>query len=34
MVLTSFPEEYYNKEWDLIMIDAPRGYFLEAPWIV
>lgn len=21
----------YDKEWDLIMIDAPRGYFAEAP---
>lgn len=24
-------DEVYDTEWDLIMIDAPRGYFPEAP---
>ncbi|KAK6928546.1 Polysaccharide biosynthesis domain [Dillenia turbinata] len=31
LLLTSLPEEVYEREWDLIMIDAPRGYFSEAP---
>ncbi|KAL7590049.1 probable methyltransferase At1g27930 [Lactuca sativa] len=31
LALTSLPDEVYNKEWDMIMIDAPRGYFAEAP---
>ncbi|KAG6659728.1 hypothetical protein I3843_03G052300 [Carya illinoinensis] len=31
LALTMLPEEVYEKEWDLIMIDAPRGYFPEAP---
>ncbi|KAF8399966.1 hypothetical protein HHK36_015838 [Tetracentron sinense] len=31
LALTSLPSEVYDKEWDLIMIDAPRGYFPEAP---
>ncbi|OMO88145.1 Xylan biosynthesis protein IRX15/IRX15L [Corchorus olitorius] len=31
LALTGFPDEYYDTEWDLIMIDAPRGYFAEAP---
>ncbi|KAL1804552.1 hypothetical protein DCAR_0936209 [Daucus carota subsp. sativus] len=31
LALTELPEEVYDKEWDLIMIDAPRGYFPEAP---
>lgn len=31
LALNELPEEVYNKEWDLIMIDAPRGYFPEAP---
>lgn len=26
-----FPEEIYNTEWDLIMVDAPTGYFDGAP---
>ncbi|XP_022775663.1 probable methyltransferase At1g27930 [Durio zibethinus] len=31
LALTGFPDEFYDTEWDLIMIDAPRGYFAEAP---
>ncbi|XP_050373456.1 probable methyltransferase At1g27930 [Argentina anserina] len=31
LALSNLPEEVYEKEWDLIMIDAPRGYFPEAP---
>lgn len=31
LALTGLPEEVYDTEWDLIMIDAPRGYFAEAP---
>ncbi|KAA0034190.1 hypothetical protein IC582_023303 [Cucumis melo] len=31
LALHNLPEEIYEKEWDLIMIDAPRGYFAEAP---
>ncbi|XP_055807530.1 probable methyltransferase At1g27930 [Solanum dulcamara] len=31
LALDMLPDEIYNKEWDLIMIDAPRGYFAEAP---
>ncbi|KAE8719295.1 Detected protein of unknown function [Hibiscus syriacus] len=31
LALTGFPHEFYDTEWDLIMIDAPRGYFVEAP---
>ncbi|CAN0929227.1 Probable methyltransferase At1g27930 [Linum grandiflorum] len=31
LALATLPEEIYEKEWDLIMIDAPRGYFPEAP---
>ncbi|OAY32349.1 probable methyltransferase At1g27930 [Manihot esculenta] len=31
LALTGLPEMVYDKEWDLIMIDAPRGYFAEAP---
>ncbi|KAJ8759071.1 hypothetical protein K2173_003309 [Erythroxylum novogranatense] len=31
LALTTLPDEVYDKEWDLIMIDAPRGYFPEAP---
>ena len=31
LALTGLPDEVYDKEWDLIMIDAPRGYFPEAP---
>ncbi|XP_010549289.1 PREDICTED: probable methyltransferase At1g27930 [Tarenaya hassleriana] len=31
LALTGLPEEFYDTEWDLIMIDAPKGYFPEAP---
>lgn len=31
LALTGLPDEVYDKEWDMIMIDAPRGYFPEAP---
>ncbi|KAJ6809682.1 putative methyltransferase At1g27930 [Iris pallida] len=31
LALAGLPNEIYEKEWDLIMIDAPRGYFAEAP---
>ncbi|MQM07030.1 hypothetical protein Taro_039873 [Colocasia esculenta] len=31
LALADLPEEVYEREWDLIMIDAPRGYFNEAP---
>ncbi|KAK4772489.1 hypothetical protein SAY86_014264 [Trapa natans] len=31
LMLPGLPEEIYDKEWDIIMIDAPRGYFAEAP---
>lgn len=31
LALTGLPDEVYDKEWDLIMIDAPRGYYPTAP---
>ncbi|GER37863.1 hypothetical protein STAS_14298, partial [Striga asiatica] len=31
LALKSFPNEIYEVEWDLIMVDAPTGYFDEAP---
>ncbi|XP_057949589.1 arabinogalactan O-methyltransferase 1-like [Malania oleifera] len=31
LALSELPDEVYDTEWDLIMIDAPRGYFPEAP---
>ncbi|XP_068666235.1 arabinogalactan O-methyltransferase 1 [Aristolochia californica] len=31
LALNNLPGEVYEREWDLIMIDAPRGYFNEAP---
>jgi uncharacterized protein (TIGR01627 family) len=34
LALDNLLEEVYKREWDLIMIDVPRGYFTEAPsWI-
>ncbi|XP_062151641.1 arabinogalactan O-methyltransferase 1-like [Alnus glutinosa] len=31
LALTELPDEVQGEEWDMIMIDAPRGYFPEAP---
>ncbi|CAL5349673.1 hypothetical protein CsSME_00036692 [Camellia sinensis var. sinensis] len=31
LALVGLPDEVYDKEWDLIMIDAPRGFFAQAP---
>ncbi|KAG0487416.1 hypothetical protein HPP92_009511 [Vanilla planifolia] len=31
LALADLPAEIYAKEWDLIMIDAPKGYFANAP---
>ncbi|XP_002509508.2 probable methyltransferase At1g27930 [Ricinus communis] len=31
LALNTLPDEVYGKEWDVIMIDAPRGYFAQAP---
>ncbi|XP_022734583.1 probable methyltransferase At1g27930 [Durio zibethinus] len=31
LALTGFPDEFYDTEWDLILIDAPHGYFAEQP---
>lgn len=31
LALPGLPEEVRDKQWDVIMIDAPRGYFAEAP---
>lgn len=31
LALTGLPNVVYDKEWDIIMIDAPRGWFAEAP---
>lgn len=31
LALSDLPEKVYGREWDVIMIDAPRGYFNEAP---
>ncbi|KAJ7568049.1 hypothetical protein O6H91_01G016600 [Diphasiastrum complanatum] len=31
LALNNLPKTLYNVEWDVIMIDAPRGYFPEAP---
>ncbi|KAF7124770.1 hypothetical protein RHSIM_Rhsim12G0091800 [Rhododendron simsii] len=31
LALNGLPNEVYDKEWDMIMIDAPRGWFAEAP---
>lgn len=31
LALADLPKEVYETEWDLIMVDAPKGYFNEAP---
>lgn len=31
LALDQLPEEIYEREWDLIMIDAPKGYYAAAP---
>ncbi|KAJ1382064.1 Polysaccharide biosynthesis domain [Sesbania bispinosa] len=31
LALENLPDEVYETEWDLIMIDAPKGYYAEAP---
>lgn len=31
LALHNLPDEIYEREWDLIMIDAPKGYFPESP---
>lgn len=31
LALAELPDYVYNKEWDVIMIDGPSGYFAEAP---
>lgn len=31
LALENLPDEVYETEWDMIMIDAPKGYFAEAP---
>ncbi|KAJ0988844.1 hypothetical protein J5N97_007200 [Dioscorea zingiberensis] len=31
LALPDLPSSIYDREWDLIMIDAPKGYFNEAP---
>lgn len=31
LALNMLPDVVYDKEWDMIMIDAPKGYYPEAP---
>ncbi|KAK7336081.1 hypothetical protein VNO77_16610 [Canavalia gladiata] len=31
LALSELPEEVYDRDWDVIMIDGPRGYFAAAP---
>ncbi|CAJ1851516.1 unnamed protein product [Sphenostylis stenocarpa] len=31
LALENLPDEVYETEWDMIMIDAPKGYYAEAP---
>ncbi|XP_058093198.1 arabinogalactan O-methyltransferase 1-like [Magnolia sinica] len=31
LALSDLPDEVYDKEWDLIMVDAPRGYAGDLP---
>ncbi|PSR84756.1 Methyltransferase [Actinidia chinensis var. chinensis] len=31
LALANLPEEVYETEWDMIMIDAPKGWYADAP---
>ncbi|CAL9086330.1 unnamed protein product [Musa acuminata var. zebrina] len=31
LALTKLPDVFYEVDWDLIMVDAPTGYFPQAP---
>lgn len=31
LALKGLPDEVYNIKWDLIMVDAPTGYYEQAP---
>lgn len=31
LALKGVPSDIFEVEWDLIMVDAPTGYFLDAP---
>ncbi|CAL9165184.1 unnamed protein product [Musa hybrid cultivar] len=31
LALVGLPREVYEREWDVVMIDAPKGYFPSAP---
>uniref|UniRef100_A0A0D9XS64 Uncharacterized protein n=1 Tax=Leersia perrieri TaxID=77586 RepID=A0A0D9XS64_9ORYZ len=31
LALENLPAEVYENEWDMVMIDAPKGYFAAAP---
>lgn len=31
LALKGLPDEVYDRQWDLIMVDAPTGYYEEAP---
>ncbi|KAE9599555.1 putative glucuronoxylan 4-O-methyltransferase [Lupinus albus] len=31
LALSDLPDEVYDRDWDVIMIDAPKGYFAAAP---
>ncbi|WOL11422.1 hypothetical protein Cni_G20184 [Canna indica] len=31
LALVGLPREIYEREWDVVMIDAPKGYFAAAP---
>ncbi|XP_004513320.1 arabinogalactan O-methyltransferase 1-like [Cicer arietinum] len=31
LALSELPKDVYDRDWDVVMIDAPRGYFASAP---
>lgn len=31
LALSKLPDEVYKREWDVVMIDGPKGYYGEAP---